>query len=202
MNDMTQTERWYAYGDENGDGPWNDDYPPDDEIESGDEDGEMDYKESAQKYTIYALVDPRNGEVRYIGRTATPVGRRRAHQRLSRIDKLGIDYREWRLELAALHLVPEFHVLEVVDRDVKNAEVRWICWHLAQGSHLTNMMFNRGRWIRASYVAQLLGLSDSTIRRWMKVGKIAYRLAGEKDAGFHGRYLIDAGEVSRILFDR
>lgn len=152
------------------------------------------------QFTIYALIDPRNGEIRYVGRTAYPEKRKRAHQSLSRINTLGIDYREWRVELAALRLVPEFLVLEEgVDGDVKNAEVRWICWCLTQGFRLTNMMFNRGRWIPASYVACLLGVSDSTIRRWMKVGTIAYRFAGQEDAWFHGRYLIDAGEVTRLL---
>lgn len=29
MSDMNEIERWYAYGDENGDGPWNDDIDPD-----------------------------------------------------------------------------------------------------------------------------------------------------------------------------
>lgn len=32
MGDMNDTERWYAYGDENGNGPWNDDIDEDDEI--------------------------------------------------------------------------------------------------------------------------------------------------------------------------
>ena len=43
MNDMTETEHWYAYGDENGDGPWNDDCPFDGEIERWhtDEHGEL-----------------------------------------------------------------------------------------------------------------------------------------------------------------
>ncbi len=32
MSDMSDTERWFAYGDENGDGPWNDDVDPDYEV--------------------------------------------------------------------------------------------------------------------------------------------------------------------------
>lgn len=32
MSDMNETERWYAYGDENGNGPWNDDIDPDYEV--------------------------------------------------------------------------------------------------------------------------------------------------------------------------
>ena len=32
MNDMNNIERWYAYGDENGNGPWNDDVDPDYEV--------------------------------------------------------------------------------------------------------------------------------------------------------------------------
>ena len=32
MGDLNDTERWYAYGDENGNGPWNDDIDEDDEI--------------------------------------------------------------------------------------------------------------------------------------------------------------------------
>jgi hypothetical protein len=32
MGDMNDTERWYAYGNENGDGPWNDDIDEDDEV--------------------------------------------------------------------------------------------------------------------------------------------------------------------------
>lgn len=34
MSDMSETERWYAYGNENGDGPWNED-SDDDEYEVG-----------------------------------------------------------------------------------------------------------------------------------------------------------------------
>src|SRR5260370_20527736 len=32
MSDMNAMERWYAYGNENGDGPWNDDIDPDYEV--------------------------------------------------------------------------------------------------------------------------------------------------------------------------
>lgn len=32
MSDMSDMERWFAYGDENGDGPWNDDVDPDYEV--------------------------------------------------------------------------------------------------------------------------------------------------------------------------
>lgn len=33
MSDMNEIERWYAYGDENGDGPWNDDIDEDEDDE-------------------------------------------------------------------------------------------------------------------------------------------------------------------------
>jgi len=33
MSDMNEIERWYAYGDENGDGPWNDASDPDYEVD-------------------------------------------------------------------------------------------------------------------------------------------------------------------------
>lgn len=62
--------------------------------------------------TIYALVDPRNDVVRYVGQTKDPKARLRQHLCKAVNARVGA----WLAELAALGLEPRFDELRVVDK--------------------------------------------------------------------------------------
>lgn len=85
---------------------------------------------------IYALKDPRDGAVRYIGKTETPKGRMRAHLR----SKQGSHKAHWILQLKALGVVPEMEILdEVPDSQWEFFERAYIKVYKEFGACLTNM---------------------------------------------------------------
>jgi len=90
---------------------------------------------------IYALIDPRNGELRYIGKTV-----RTAHRRLRRhlarcyLDEAHTHKNRWLRKLLSLGLEPSIEVLERCRSEVElsAAEIRHIAEHQAHGARLTN----------------------------------------------------------------
>ncbi len=90
---------------------------------------------------IYALVDPRTREVRYVGQTHDPQARYEGHLR-SGSDKLygSESQKEWLDSLKALNLQPEMVILEQVEPSahVYEREFRWILHYLHEGAALTN----------------------------------------------------------------
>ena len=84
---------------------------------------------------IYALSDPRDHAIRYIGKAEDPHRRIRAHL----TEKADRRKNRWILVLKRLSLVPELHVLEVVaDSEWKAAERKWIKYWRSLGADLTN----------------------------------------------------------------
>ena len=63
------------------------------------------------RYLIYALVDPRTNEPRYVGATHDPDNRLKAHLKHSH----SVAVRKWVAELKASGLVPRFEVLAEAD---------------------------------------------------------------------------------------
>ena len=91
---------------------------------------------------IYALVDPRDNQTRYIGKTV-----RTAHRRLRRhlarcyLDEADTYKNRWLRQLLALSLEPYIVVLEKCDSfdALSIAEQRYIAQYLAAGARLTNL---------------------------------------------------------------
>lgn len=81
--------------------------------------------------TCYALLDPRDGKARYVGRTDSPETRRQAYLRFRR-NNCTPTIRPWISELRALGMQPTFEVLEGDD------ERAWILKLRAAGAPLLN----------------------------------------------------------------
>lgn len=90
--------------------------------------------------TIYALTDPRDGRVRYVGKTWHPRRRRNRHCsiRVNRTDNLPVS--RWANKLNAMGLAPLWTVLEVVPGDCwVEAERRWIAHYRLLIDDLLNL---------------------------------------------------------------
>lgn len=86
---------------------------------------------------IYGLYDPRDGTLRYIGRSVNPRTRLRDHVTLS--DKNGYYRARWLNKLRRLRLQPEMRILAWVSVDHWcEAERHYIAHARAQGCRLTN----------------------------------------------------------------
>jgi hypothetical protein len=96
----------------------------------------------AKTIHIYTLSDPRDGRVRYVGRTVNPLSRRlREHINTAKRGKLKDKQKEaWILELLAARLKPEIAAVEAVTiDDFKLAEKRWVSHYRASHSDLLNI---------------------------------------------------------------
>jgi hypothetical protein len=87
---------------------------------------------------IYALIDPRTLQIRYIGQSVTPYARRTQHC-ASALKETGRKA-AWLNELRKNALRPVVCVLETVPHgeDSEEAEVRWINWCTHEGMSLLN----------------------------------------------------------------
>lgn len=90
-----------------------------------------------RKSAIYGLVDPRDGQLRYVGKTTRKLSRRL-------IEHLGKSTKKthksnWLAALAKLGLKPTLVEIQVVDIEVENqAETHWIAYFKSLGFRLTN----------------------------------------------------------------
>jgi hypothetical protein len=91
---------------------------------------------------VYALIDPRTGEVRYIGKThRKPAWRLQRH--MAPYELLGNSHKEhWIRSLLKEGLKPTIHILEKCEtRDqLALAEIRHIAQHRSIGAKLTNIL--------------------------------------------------------------
>lgn len=135
---------------------------------------------------IYGLIDPRDGRIRYVGKTHQTLQARLCKHISERNhpDKKGYHKSAWIRCLVAIGLKPEIILLEkVVDGDWVEAEKRWIAYGRSQRWDLTNHTDGgEGAYGRVSNIPQkaldLLGvLSDTEIakRFGVKRATIAYR---------------------------
>jgi hypothetical protein len=86
---------------------------------------------------IYALIDPRSGQVNYIGQSNDPLSRVMQHCASARGDKSA--KAKWIMGLRAEGLRPVVCVLQEVPREwADTAEAGWIAWCLSEGTHLHN----------------------------------------------------------------
>ena len=89
--------------------------------------------------SIYALCDPRDGDVRYIGKAVDPAKRLRQHLSSFQLSYYRSQKVSWIKSLLDAGVKPTLTVLEVVPPDEANAaECRWIEKALNMGARLTN----------------------------------------------------------------
>jgi len=91
---------------------------------------------------IYALVDPRDNQIRYVGKTVNP--KVRLHQHMK--DGTGSRRKEeWLESLRSLSVTPEIVILAEVDSEnCFTEEKAWIKKMIADGSDLVNGKTGRG----------------------------------------------------------
>ncbi|MGD8501166.1 MAG: GIY-YIG nuclease family protein [Phycisphaerales bacterium] len=88
------------------------------------------------KTFIYALKDPRNSDIRYVGKSNYPERRFWQHLNMGQ----NVTKTAWIDELAALGLKPELVILEEVDTAAwQDTERRWIAKGRQEGWPLTNV---------------------------------------------------------------
>lgn len=85
---------------------------------------------------IYALVDPRDVEIRYIGQTIRPKERLQNHCK----EKSKCHRSHWIQQLRSLGLKPQMHIMEELEESDpwKDREIWWIAYGRAEGWNLTN----------------------------------------------------------------
>lgn len=136
-----------------------------------------------QKVHIYALIDPRNIQIRYVGKTVNPLSLRlQEHIWISRTNRSKCRRAVWIKELFELNLKPEIKLLETVEeKDWKEAERRWEDELKAQGFDLLNSMPTGGgcgrnekriHWTN-ELIAQLGVIPDAIIADGLKVSRKA-----------------------------
>ena len=92
---------------------------------------------------IYALKDPRTGEIHYIGQSIDP--EKRFGQHLA--DTTDTPKVQWLNQLSKLGLQPEMEILEssIAASEVNNSENRWISKGIEEGWPLLNIAINETR---------------------------------------------------------
>lgn len=90
-------------------------------------------------WIIYALVDPRDDTIRYVGRSIRAKGRLQQHLQEVSVNK---KKEKWLRELKKLGMAPRMEILESLEckaADAEKREVQWIQHLLSQGVPLTNI---------------------------------------------------------------
>lgn len=95
------------------------------------------------KYLIYALVDPRTGEIRYIGRSSKGLLRARNHWATASELQKSTYCANWIKSLVILGLIPTVFVLEswekISNARLNKAERKWIRRYKKKNARLTNL---------------------------------------------------------------
>lgn len=93
-----------------------------------------------EKYIVYKLIDPRNNEIRYIGKSEQGINRLKEHLKPSSL-KNNTHKDNWIKQLLSLGLKPEIEILEVCisPNELFEAEEKWYNHYKDLGSPLTNL---------------------------------------------------------------
>jgi excisionase family DNA binding protein len=137
--------------------------------------------------TIYALSEPENGAVRYIGQTTLPIARLTSYLLESEPDASVTS--RWMHGLAARGALPGILTLEQVEpSEAAAAEARWIQHYRAQGADLLNAR-EKGipddqtpkadEWLNASLAARQKGVSREAVGRAIREGRLKAHRVGK-----------------------
>jgi len=92
---------------------------------------------------IYGLVDPRDGQLRYVGKSSNGLSRPRTHWKNTRLRESRDHCHNWIRNVLLSGRVPDVVVIQDIcenDSDILNdSEVFWISYFRKMGCHLTNM---------------------------------------------------------------
>jgi len=102
---------------------------------------EVNLAEVTERYLVYALVDPRTDQVRYVGKTIRGIERIQEHTQKSSTKREQTHKARWIRQLAAEGFTPTVRLLEVQPTRTRlnEAEVKWIAFGREQGWPLTNL---------------------------------------------------------------
>jgi len=171
-----------------------------------------------ERNLVYALVDPRTAEVRYVGKTIRGVERIREHTQSSSLDREETYKARWIRSLRRDGLAPVIRILEAqpTRKQLNEAEVRWIAYGRESGWPLTNLTdggegaLGRNPESIAKFRAKMIGhpVSAETRAKISAANKIAYaspklrKLVGDRARGKElspeARALISAAGVRRF----
>jgi hypothetical protein len=88
---------------------------------------------------IYALRDPRDMEVRYIGWSSRPAKRLKNHISAARTGSETGHKARWNRKLISIGMLPCCEILEhTTPKEWQPAEMRWIAYYRRLGNRLTN----------------------------------------------------------------
>jgi hypothetical protein len=96
--------------------------------------------QTAPRYLVYGLFDPRTGELRYVGKSHSGMRRPKEHLRADRL-KAASHKNSWLKALLAVGRAPEIRTLAVLagPDEVSPKEVELIAFYKSSGARLTNM---------------------------------------------------------------
>lgn len=167
---------------------------------------------------IYALRDPRDEAVRYVGRTKNPKRRLGSHLYKKYDGSFVHDRREWIQELRSAGLRPVMEIVETLSAPVKEAlvnerECRWIFHYFQQGASLTNVACIRmprlyaaarassidflNEPLRSRVWKELAPLYQADFEEWMRIDRALWD-GLEKDPEYHGQ----RGKELELLWER
>jgi len=92
------------------------------------------------QFIIYGLVDPRNGELRYVGQSSRGFDRPMNHWNRKRCREANDHCHCWIKNVLSDSLIPEIEVLQecTFEDELSEAEIFWIAYFKAIGCRLTN----------------------------------------------------------------
>ncbi len=148
-----------------------------------------------REYQVYALIDPRDKTIRYVGISKDAYVRLAQH-----LNEVENHKRAWLFDLKQQGLQPDIEILETVtsDQDVFSLalerEEYWIQSFLEAGARLTNVVGNplarhaeiqeNEEGLTANEACEYLGISRSTLERYAAEGRLTKHQRGTKRTVF------------------
>lgn len=130
---------------------------------------------SIRQTIIYGLVDPRNQQIRYVGKTSGRLhSRRLAHISDVRRGRTYIPRHRWLAELLSSGLEPEIFEIEVVIDNWQEAEQFWISYYRFIGADLLNATDGGDGLVSYRH-------KDETRKKQSESAKARYQRAGERE---------------------
>lgn len=127
--------------------------------------------------SVYALIDPRDSQVRYIGIARDVFKRYAQHINYPHKNAENI---EWINDLKASGTAPLLKVIEtnISDKDIYEREKYWITHYIKSGAALTNIIVPKsvkkkdGNYLRIEEVAARIGICERSVYRLIKAGRL------------------------------